>query len=129
MHPNEMTDAVRSRLESLSIRIDSLSSRVDSLSTHFDTVAGPTVSQISKLSGRLDTLAFEQSRLAGDLSAVRLDHPTALDLAHRITRLEDRLFAPPLPDPSNGAEPLRAIPAPAARGGAEKPAEAPRPGA
>ena len=72
-------DAQGARLDQ---RIDGLSSRIDSLSVRTDI-----------LGSRMEEFSAKLSELTVEVVSLKRDRDSADDHAHRITRIEDRLFS------------------------------------
>ena len=68
----ETNSCLRTGLQRLDGRIDALGERLDK---------------------RIDELALQQGRMVEEVAALKRDRDSAGDLVHRITRIEDRVFA------------------------------------
>jgi chaperonin cofactor prefoldin len=80
---DELGSRLDNRIDAVGERLDR---RIDSLSDRFDT-------RMEGLDTRIGELAAQQGRMVEEVASLKRDKESAVDLVHRVTRIEDRLFA------------------------------------
>jgi chromosome segregation ATPase len=99
---NQRIDAQGARLDqridiqgnNLNLRIDGLSARMDEMSAHQNRLTAEVADFRSEIRGDIHAVKTEVTGLKTEVASLKRDRDSADDQAHRITRIEDRVFSP-----------------------------------
>jgi len=87
---NELNQRIDAQGNHLGQRIDELG---NNLTQRIDAQGATLTHRIDGLNARVDELTSQQSRLTAEVAGLKRDRDSADDQAHRITRIEDRVFS------------------------------------